>query len=250
MAISKKVVSFGITSIICLFFAFVYSGCDLFSKKEDPMKKIMPLLLLGDTGPKVPVAPDCPDYSSDIDFDGNLVTYPGLYRLIADRTGRLTVDFICEDTTLTLYTSSCSVVPSQGTNTWDIIPGTYYIKLTSSMKREYSSFNLSLTRASTCVDGYYGIRFTNNALRDVSYQFNLYTAASCGGSSLYIQTVNHGSTGGWRCITHNTMSPGAYPSSSPFTYICGDTTTAFETNYDYTIELKSDDSWERTITYH
>jgi hypothetical protein len=234
-----------LSSIFSLTLMITSSGCFLDKKTDDPIQKMLPLLLAGSPGAS------CPNYSQDLvvgDPGNYLPSYTGVYRVQILHPGTVTADHGASS--VTLYDSGCTIISEVSTNNWSVTPGTYYFKLTD---KYGGSFNLSMTsaRPSGCADGQYGVRFTNNAYLNISYTLRLWDGASCSGSGWSVAGANdlaHGSTSAWTCRSPETKSPGADPTPASYD-ICADSVSSFEAGYDYTIELKSDESWERTIDY-
>lgn len=156
-----------------------------------------------------------------------------------------------------LYDVNCAYVGAtfsfiSGGYRYNNIPiGTYYVILYGSSWP--ISYNITVTitqvRQSGCAAGNAGIRFKNNSAS--TWIFRLYDVISCGGAGYQNSAWNNissGATSGYGCVPGGEIeSPGAYDGGS--SYICGDSTSTFEAGRDYTIELKSNDSWERTIDY-
>ena len=249
------------TAFLIVMSGLILSGCDsIGNKKDNSIGKFIPLLLTSSSGPVIPgtsepSGPACPNYTADVVMGANTVYYPKLVRLTVPRSGSLYVNFSGSNYSLTslpiLYNSSCTKIPevssAEHTRLWEVTPGIYYIQISGT---GYSGFYLGMTRLSGCSSNQAGVRFKNNY--SGTWTFRLYDAVSCGGGTGYTypawNNISSGNTSGYGCVTgFDVESPGAYDGVS--SYICGGSTSTFDSGSDYTIEFKSDASWVRSTDF-
>jgi hypothetical protein len=239
-----RVVSISLFVVLGFSLMITVAGCQLEKSSNDSTKALLPLLLTGGSPPNTV----CPNYSDTIVTNQTVKVNYGIHRIIINQKGLLRYsNFSSFQINLTLYDSSCSVVPVVGGVNWNVTPGTYYVKTSSQNSNSNYSIALDLPRESGCSIFEYAYRYKNSTSKTCS--FLNYNSAGCTGMPWgSYGSLSPGSTGSYVCVpgTSPTFSPSANNGSYD---ICSGSTSTQVEGHDYTVELKSDETWERITDY-